>query len=804
MDAEAGRHHSSGEADSVFTRYRPRIVVKFRDDVELPYVDGVEEVIEGRHLESWSTLGEAFPGISLTRFYTALEPGEIQALVDRATAMDRTYSPPNLLTYFVIDCPPGIDSDALTGAISRWETVEAAYVESRPVLPAPCVTPDDPRIAWQGYLKKAPDGIDAEYAWQLPNGCGKGIKFIDVEGGWMLDHEDLTAANIALIHGVNTKGVKTIDHGTAVLGIVVGVDNSVGGLGIAPHAAARVSSIYTSGTGVSKSDAILKAISEATFGDVILLELQTAAYCPIETELGIFDTIRLGTALGIVIVEAAGNANSDLDAFKDLAGKQTLNRSDSDFKESGAIMVAAAKPSPVPHEPVKAPPGDGTNTGSRIDCYAWGGSIDTSWCDGQGTKSLYTQTFGGTSGASAIIAGAALVIQGAAEATLKYRFSGWQLRAIMSDPANGTSPASPMIGSYGLGIMPDLKKILSSSTLSAVPDVYVRDYVGDTGDPHTGAISASPDVILRTATMADPQGSLGQGSNTEDSNTLGQEAQAGQDNFIYVRVRNRGGVAAANVGVTVYWSPVSTLVIPALWTRVDPTKGSGSPDVTLANVPAGNQLTVSDPITWKAGNIPSPGHYCFIALVDNELDPAPAPPDFLDWDNFRRLIKENNNVTWRNFNVVSSQPKPPVPPAPLHNLEVVPLPFLVPGAPQTPEMFRLEVVARLPEGALIWVEAPDYFVDAMRGNSRHVVGGAARGVSWIRLNPHGRTSVGEAVFPSGSVTALRLLVHIPEKWRDGEYEVYASQLHRDPEDEQGGFDEVGRVTWLLLPDRRTR
>jgi hypothetical protein len=86
--------------------------------------------------------------------------------------------------------------------------------------------------------------------------------------------------------------------------------------------------------------------------------------------------------------------------------------------------------------------------------------------------------------------------------------------------------------------MPNLRAILDGNVLGLAPDVYLRDFVGDTGAPHPGAISASPDVILRQAVEPNPQAAFGEGSGTENSQTLGFEAEAGQDNFIYVRARN--------------------------------------------------------------------------------------------------------------------------------------------------------------------------------------------------------------------------------------------------------------------------
>lgn len=757
--------------------YRPRVVVKFHDYEELPYEDGIEDYIQRVQIGSWERLVEEFQGITIKRLYTALEPEKIQVLVDQATELDPSYHPPNLLTYFAIDCPPGVDPELLSKALSSWWTVQTAYVESGPAPPPQCANPtDDPRFANQGYLKKAPGGIDAKYAWNFPHGCGKGIQFVDIEYGWMLNHEDLKDAKIKLISGVNKD---KFDHGTEVLGVVVAVDNKKGGIGIAPYASARVVSIWKATNQFSTADAILSAINALKFGDVLLLELQTSTLRPIETEWAAFDMVRLGTALGIVIVEAAGNDGLNLDFYKD-SGKFVLNRTSLDFKDSGAVMVAAAS-STSPHTRVST-----SNFGSRVDCYAWGEDVDTCSCNSSGNKSKYTTTFAGTSSASAIIAGAALVVQGIVEATLKRRFSAWQLRAILGDENLGTPAVNPpevMIGTPNIGVMPDLKAIIDKK-LNVAPDVYIRDFVGDTGDPHKGAINASPDIILLPSKVKDPQKSFGEKSGKENSNTLGHEAVHNQKNYIYVRVRNRGGSAAKDVVVTVYWSYVATLVHPNMWKTVD--------SVKIPNVPSGDLLTVSGPITWPANKIPGKGHYCFVGLVGNADDPAPKPADFNDWNKFRRFIRENNNVTWRNFNVVSNVP----PPLPSYPPDYVPLHFLAPGAPEIDRRMRLEVVARLPEGARAWLEAPLYLIDIIGEHSPFLKLDEKRQVAWLPLNPYGRTTLGEALFPANSETELKLIVNIPKEFRENEYEVFVSQLYED--------EEVGRVTWRLVPEERLR
>jgi hypothetical protein len=119
----------------------------------------------------------------------------------------------------------------------------------------------------------------------------------------------------------------------------------------------------------------------------------------------------------------------------------------------------------------------------------------------------------------------------------------------------------------------------------------------------------------------------------------------------------------------------------------------------MPSVPTGDLLTVSDAAVWPSGAIPASGHYCFVALIGHAYDPAAAPADFLSWDNFRQFIRANNNVTWRNFNVVNNTPPPSSEPR-----NYVPLPFLAAGAPDRARRMRLEVVGRLPKGTLAVLE----------------------------------------------------------------------------------------------------
>lgn len=746
---------------------RSRIVVKFRDHVQLPYEKGAERVLVECGVAPWTKLAEKWPGITLEPVFVSVSVSRLKELIQTAQTLSSSYRPANFFTFFAIPYVPGMDLDEALKEVRSWPAVEDAYINRGPTPPPAVNAADDPRWPLQGYLDPAPFGINAEYAWLFVGGDGADQNFIDLEYGWRFEHEDLAAHDITLISGENTNFVEF--HGTSVLGIVCGVDNDVGGVGITPHLGSiqTVSEMRVGGT-FSTSAAIVDALDVLGPGDVLLLESQNVdddiGFLPRDVESDVFAANSLGIALGVIIIEAAGNGGVDLDTYEHAAYGQMFNPDSPDFMDSGVIMVGAAEPF-LPH-----PRTDGSNYGGRLDCYAWGDGIDAPTAYLDSTNDLYEPSFGGTSGASAIIAGAALAIQGISSNNVGFKFSPLQLRALFRNEALGTQSANPPVDR--IGPMPDLEAIINS-LFHTQPDVYIRDFPADMGAPHDGHISASPDIILRPEEVDDPVGQFGDGSPGEDSITLGSTAFAGQDNFVYVRVLNGSAFAPTlNVTATVYWAPPASLVSPFLWEVV------GS--VVIPAVPGGDILTVSDPIVWAAANIPESGHYCFIGLVGNAEDPAPNPVSFGDFDTYRDFIRNNNNVTWRNFNVESNAPD---------EGDFRSMRFVAPGADDRTRRFCLEVIAKLPPGSKCLFEAPSTLLQVMQALTPW--SRLKDGVAQIPVNPHGGQRIGCAFFPPKHAFPCRLLVHIPEPHRIHQYDVAVRQLYEG--------EEVGRVTWRLVP-----
>ena len=526
------------------------VIIRLSREVDGREGRDLRELAAALKLEALGALLDELNRPPNRRLITSVKPKALLQL--EREAEQSPWRPFNSLTrYWRVDVRAvGRSLDELVSRFARLPGLEIAYAEmvvSDPVVNAA----DDPFNAQQDYLDAAPVGIDARWAWTQAGGEGQGVGVVDLEQGWRLGHEDLAGKAPTLIFNTNRDGVGTYvgNHGTAVMGEIAADDNTRGVVGAAPSLGSlRVTSHFDGATALHVADAAIAALPTMNAGDVLLLEVQRgAALLPTETDIADFDAIRLASARGIIVVEAGGNGNMDLDAWTDGAGRFRLRRGHTDFRDSGAIVVGAAL-SPVVGGNAHDRAGF-SNFGSRVDCYGWGENV-TSCGYGDltpmaGLDASYTGVFSGTSSASPIVVGAAVLTQSMYRTATGTRLSPGQMRAILANPANGTAESANVAGA--IGVMPNLRQI-SQNVLGLVPDVYLRDAVGDTGAvPNAGALSISPDVIVRPSAVANPAAAFGEGSGTENDATLGSEVEAGQDNVIYVRTRNRGASAANGV-----------------------------------------------------------------------------------------------------------------------------------------------------------------------------------------------------------------------------------------------------------------
>jgi hypothetical protein len=693
---------------------------------------------------------------------------------------------------------------AIIKRLKALPAVASVYLDSD-VVPATINPPGhNPLAPSQGYLDAAPNGIDARWAWTQTHGGGAGVRFFDVEAGWHLGHEDIAPKAPLLIVGDNRElesGAPAFNdgnHGSAVLGIVAGADNLVGVCGIAPNLSTiNLASVWDKATSTPGHvvDAVLAAIFGASPGDVMLLEVQTGRghitgwpdFHPIEIKDAEFDAIRLAVAAkNMIVIEAAGNGGTNLDGYVSPQGidqgKKVLARNAAaSFRDSGAVLVGAAQSATRQRR-------FDSNFGSRVDCFAWGESITTCLMQtplfGSSPVSAYRNDFGGTSGASAIIAGAAVVMQSLhSKSGTAPPLAAPAARAILADAATGTSSNPP---TAAIGVMPNLRNI--ATRLGLLPDVYLRDALGDDGAvPSTGVLASSPDIIVRLAASTNPNGDFGTGSGYEDDDALSETLTYGADAFVHLRMRNRGGGDAQQVTGRVWWSPPATLVTPNLWQPIVDTSAT-SPQTTTApvDVLANGPLVVTPALRWPA--VPVNGHCCLVAIVGAASDPAPVTPaSLVTWDNFVSFVRDHNNVTWRNINTIAPPPTP--------NWQSGE--FLITGAPGEDRIFSFRFELRLPELARAYLELPRAFVDGIgRSLPLRRLAGAKIGLVRLELPQERSVTLENILLPTLARIPARFVLRVADPRAAQGAEIAIRQ-----------FDqrfEVGRLTWRFVPKRRRR
>ena len=373
----------------------------------------------------------------------------------------------DLNLYMEVPLRPGTTYADVLDLVARLDalpSVETAYAEpvaepaavNWPNVLTPMLMGATPNLQGeQGYLGPAPGGIDAFHAWTVAGGTGAGVRIVDVEGGWRNTHEDLPA----FFHtgGTQFNDLSWRNHGTAVMGEMVGRPNGFGVTGIAHGAQAGYESIGSQ----SAASAIANAAIAAGTGGVVLIELHrqgpansTPCTCnfgqcdfvAMEYWQAEFDAILTATWNGVTVVEAAGNGSSNLD---DAAYGGLFNKN---VRDSGAVMVAASSAQ-------GRAPMCWTNYGSRPDVHGWGELVvSTGYGDrynGGNENSYYTATFSGTSSASPIVTGAVAVIQGAVRGRGRQPLTPLAIRDLLNSTGTAQAPDARRIGPR-----PDLRQAL--------------------------------------------------------------------------------------------------------------------------------------------------------------------------------------------------------------------------------------------------------------------------------------------------------------------------------------------------------
>ena len=384
--------------------------------------------------------------------------------------------------YFFIEVNSPTEAEALVNQLNQLPEVEIAYAEPKAT---PAVDLDPPTAdftAGQDYLRAAPGGVDADYANTLAGGDGSGVKIIDVEGAWKTDHEDLEAAVGGLLGGIMYDDLDWRNHGTAVIGEMIGSDNGYGITGIAPGAEIGMVSVG----GIGTTQALLTAADSLEPGDVYLIELHAPGprydFESREDQLGYilmeywqanFDAIQLAWAKGVIVCEAAGNGAENLD------DPLYENRFDTTYRNSHAIVCGAGAPPSGVYGTDRSRLGF-SNYGERVNLQGYGrGVVTTGYGDyfapDGDEQQFYTQYFSGTSSASPIVTASVASLQG----IYKARYGGAVLSPDdMRDVLVATGSAQQGYTAEHIGPRPDLAA--AEAALAPPPDLALDPLYFDT------------------------------------------------------------------------------------------------------------------------------------------------------------------------------------------------------------------------------------------------------------------------------------------------------------------------------------
>lgn len=432
------------------------INVKLIDALHIDYVAAAENGFDAASRAIWDALVVQFPTFTLNPLITSVDVASINDMMDAVRTQG--VEPPSILNIFTLPCPDA-DVDAAIAALQASPFIEWAQVRPQ-AIPASLVHyGDDPLSERAFHLDPPPNGVDAIYAWNVAGGDGRGIRFVDVENGWSLTHEDLADAHVVRASTFGSPSAADIDHGTGVLGIVLGSDNGVGSVGMAPHCQGFVVTAIRADGISNVPDALMQAGFAVGSGGVLLIELANPftpvnePAIPIEFDRAVGNVMRLLAVFGVTVIEPAGNNGIDLDAFPFLSH---MSRGSPGFFDTFAVMVGACLATTVT-------PAPGSTHGRRLDCFAPGRFIRApSSTEAPPDHGYQPEGFSGTSASGAVIAGAAVALQGMALANTGDFLGAADMRRLLSDPAinvlsEHSTAANP--NADGIGVLPDLHAI---------------------------------------------------------------------------------------------------------------------------------------------------------------------------------------------------------------------------------------------------------------------------------------------------------------------------------------------------------
>ena len=189
-------------------------------------------------------------------------------------------------------------------------------------------------------------------------------------------------------------------------------------------------------------------------------------------------------------------------------------------------------------------------------------------------------------------------------------------------------------------IKSDVNAAMSELCWAVCSDLYIADNEVDAGAvPSSAPFWNSPDIWIR---------------NNDDNGLTHQNTIRGRDNYIYIRVRNRGVAEAINLIVRAYittWAGTE-FTHPADWIPLNPTGGGAISlpgtyligENTVANLFPGSSQIIK--MKWQASLIPNDTNWHPCILAESSPNDGPSSYGMHVWN--------NNNLAQKNITIVNA------------------------------------------------------------------------------------------------------------------------------------------------------
>ncbi len=428
LDAEGGELvDGTSDSNCIIVMFVRDSMVRLRDgrlvDLTTNALDGISEILADMDGYEWERIDLPEPVLDSL----------FESASSKTTAPLRNFN-----DCYRLHFNGSADSRALADRLAALPGVDYAYPNPSPedlalpcnpgvpnweLIPAPGYDPNN--YQWILYPAGSPHkGMDFFYSWTRSGGTGEDVTICDVEFAWNYDHYDVSKLiGSQIMPGTVEDDFEWRSHGTMAAGTCAADRNGIGVTGLAYGASLRTAGIYYGDPLVTHVvDAILAACAVLQEGDVLLLELGMN-YEEIQCGPNCFDftslplewlgtdypdivqhdnayrqAIMTAVALGIHVVEPAGNGGYNLDEFTWL-------------EDSGAIIAGR---SAQLHTCVDT---NMENYGTRVHSY---GSCEVTTggsgyhCYGAEDEDchFWCSPDGGTSQGAAVIASAIACIEG--------------------------------------------------------------------------------------------------------------------------------------------------------------------------------------------------------------------------------------------------------------------------------------------------------------------------------------------------------------------------------------------------------